>query len=469
MYNNSLRTPHFRSAFVFSLLAVLALDTVAVRAASLPAQAPMVVILTVDGLAAHYFRDPKANMPTLHKLAENGAVADGMKASLPTLTWPNHTTLVTGVSPGKHGVFGNNYWDRNTEKNVDLLADPVFNKDEIVKVPTIYDVAHAAGLKTAGINWPASRGAKTLDWATPDVHTDAVFQQYTTPELLKEFKALDIPYEQLHHFCETSDYHARDHMNTRMLIHVLKAHQPNLALLHLMDVDHVEHGTGQRTPEVYESVTFDDERVKEIWDALEKEFPGRATLIVTSDHGFIDVRQTVQPNVKLRQAGLLNVDKGKISDRRVFAFAQGGSCFIYIVDKTNRVALTKRVAALFKNVEGIDQVLQPRDYKTNGLAIPQQDPRMADLVLTAKDGFSFSNNATDDLVVTAATGKTTGAHGHSPLLPDMSATFIACGRGIKKGVHLGQIDNRDVAPTAAALLGLKMKNVEGRVLKEILK
>ena len=92
-----------------------------------------------------------------------------MKASMPTVTWPNHTTLVTGVQPGRHAVIGNNYLDRATGKVVTLLPDPTLNKDEIVKSPTVYGLAHAAGLKTAAVIWPASRGAKPLDWTVPDV------------------------------------------------------------------------------------------------------------------------------------------------------------------------------------------------------------------------------------------------------------------------------------------------------------
>src|SRR4051812_35139325 len=72
----------------------------------------VVVVMSVDGLANFYMDDPAAEMPTIRKLASEGAVAAGMHASDPTVTWPNHTTLVTGVSPARHGVVGNNFLDR---------------------------------------------------------------------------------------------------------------------------------------------------------------------------------------------------------------------------------------------------------------------------------------------------------------------------------------------------------------------
>src|ERR1700743_186346 len=76
------------------------------------------VMISIDGLAGHYLDDPKCEMPTLRELAKQGARASPRKASPPTVTWPNHTTLVTGDNPARHGVVGNNYYDRETKKKV---------------------------------------------------------------------------------------------------------------------------------------------------------------------------------------------------------------------------------------------------------------------------------------------------------------------------------------------------------------
>ena len=75
-----------------------------------------VVLVSVDGLAASYLDDPRANLPTLRKLAKTGAVAKGMITSFPSVTWPSHTSLVTGVQPAKHGVIGNSVWSRKLER-----------------------------------------------------------------------------------------------------------------------------------------------------------------------------------------------------------------------------------------------------------------------------------------------------------------------------------------------------------------
>jgi predicted AlkP superfamily pyrophosphatase or phosphodiesterase len=407
-------------------------------------------------------------MPFMRKLAKEGARAKMMKASLPTVTWPNHTSLVTGVRPGKHGVIGNNYFDRATLKSIPFIPDPLFDKDEIVKVPTIYDVAKQAGLKTAGIIWPASRNAKTLDWTVPDVFSNELFQKYATPALLPEWKAAGIPYDKQEEFCKTGKGKERDIMYVQMLNHVIRTHRPNLGLLHLVELDHVEHAKGPQCKEAYDIVKFEDDRVKEVWDELQKSYPGKATLIVTADHGFFPYQQQVQPNVVLREQGVLTAEGSKITGGTARALGQGGASFIYILDKANREAIREKLVQAFKQVEGIALVLTPKEYGTYGLANPDENPQMADLVLSCKSGYSFSDSLAGNVAVTPKTDDVKGTHGYDPKEPGMHAEFIVCGAGVKPGVELGVIENTSVAPTIAALLGIEMKNVDGPVLKEIL-
>src|SRR6266480_8009821 len=68
---------------------------------------PHVVIVTIYGFSAYNMKDNNAPIPTLRRLAEEGAVAEGMKVCNPSVTWPNHTTLISGVRPDKHGVLFN--------------------------------------------------------------------------------------------------------------------------------------------------------------------------------------------------------------------------------------------------------------------------------------------------------------------------------------------------------------------------
>lgn len=430
---------------------------------------PCVVLVSVDGLANFYLDDPKAEIPMIRRLVKEGVRAEGMVASMPTVTWPNHTTLVTGVTPAKHGVLGNSVLDRKTQQIVPLVVDPIFNKDEIVRVPTIYDVAKGAGLKTAALLWPASRGARTLDWTVPDVGTLDLVKQYATASLLEEFTQLGIPWEKQEEWWGAERIRERDEMFARMGLHVMQRHSPDLLLMHFVELDHAQHRFGPRSPQAYEALKNQDACVKLVWDELQRLRAGSATLLLVSDHGFVPYDQQILPNVLLRQEGLLTALGSRITGGSVRALAQGGACFIYVFDDPDRAGVTERLARRFRDVEGVDLVLTKETYAAQGLPDSSQNPHAPDLVLSAKSGYNFVDMPAGETVLVSRGGVVKGSHGSDPEQPDMHAAFIAWGAGINAGARLGVIRNTSVAPTLAALLRLEMKGTDGPVLDGILK
>ncbi|MEW6305969.1 MAG: ectonucleotide pyrophosphatase/phosphodiesterase [Verrucomicrobiota bacterium] len=442
--------------------------------ATSPAASPRertVILISVDGLAHYYFDDPKAHMPTIRRLAREGARAERMQSSFPTVTWPNHTALVTGVHPGRHGVIGNNYYDRTNLKSVPLIPDPLFDKDQIVKTPTIYDVAKAAGLKTAGVIWPATRNAKTLDWTVPDVFEQELFEKYGTPSLLQELRAKGIPYDKQMEWCKAGNAGKaqRDWMYTRIAEHILLTHQPNFLALHLVTLDSFEHATGRQTPEAYWACNDSDNRVREIVEAVEAAgLKERTAFFITADHGFITFTNQINPNVLLKNEGLLKIAGTKIAEQRAYCLSQGGGAFIYVLDTANRDQIIASLKPKLAALEGVEEVVGPERFAEYGHVLPSVDPREPDILLAAKDGYSFSDTFAPKDVVTPV-NPPKGTHGYSHKHPLMDATFVASGAGIKNGVTLKKMSNLDVAPTMARVLGLEMKNTDGRVLTEILK
>ncbi|MCX6908947.1 MAG: ectonucleotide pyrophosphatase/phosphodiesterase [Verrucomicrobia bacterium] len=460
------------TALCVALLAACA--TTPTKMASTTALAPaadrLVVLISVDGLAAYYLDDPKADMPTIKRLAREGARAVGMKCAMPSVTWPTHTTMATGCWAGRHGVIGNSYWDREAGKSVPFIPDPLFDKDEIVKVPTIYDVVHRAGLKTAAVCWPASRNAKTLDWTVPDIFPDDLFQKCSTQSWLTELRAANIPFWMQETWCKAAaGGPARDWMYARMASHVIRHHLPNLLMLHLMEPDHVQHGKGPQTPDAYWSCSYEDDRVRDVLEVAEATFPGRVTFIVVSDHGFNPYTREIRPNVKLRQDGLIKMEGSKVVSRQANALGQGGSTFIYVMDKERRSEIVAKLAGEFRSVEGIEVVIEQKDYAKFGLVTPDKDPHMGDLVLGAKEGYAFSDSAAGDAVIVPVSGGVKGTHGYNPAQKKMRATFVAWGAGIRPGVKLPDMDATDLAPTIARLLGINMTGTDGKVREEILK
>lgn len=428
-----------------------------------------VVLVSVDGLAASYLSDPRAEMPTLRKLAAEGASARGMITSFPSVTWPSHVTLITGVHPAKHGVIGNAVWNRKTGRGLTYVGDPELQKSEAIRVPTLYDAAHAAGLSCGSIIWPASSGAETLKWVIPDSGREDLHARFTTPGFVEELGKAGIDISKLGVWGWNKQYSTeRDLLYTRVANYLLEKHQANLVLVHLITPDGVEHGYGPHTPEAYASVKESDDRIAEIWATLQKPpLAGKSTLFVVSDHGFAPYEKMVRPNVLFKELGLIQTEaEDKVTKRDVWCVSQGGSAFIYVLDNARKNELLKLAKDKLKELEGVEAIVEPSSFAKLGIPQPADNAQAPDLVLLTGPGYSFADVLTPPVV--AATIGLKGNHGHDPKPDYMHATFVAWGAGIKPGTKLDIINNVDVAPTIARLMNVAMKDMDGRVLTEIL-
>src|SRR5262249_27616463 len=144
-------------------------------------------------------------------------------------------------------------------------------KDQAVRVPTLYDKAHDSGMKTAAIVWPCCTGAKTLDWLIPDCKREDLHARFTTPGLAKELAAAGIDIAPLGKWGWSKEHVMdRDEVNSRVACYLLEKHRPNLMMIHFNTPDTIEHAFGPHTPEAFKAVNHSDQRIKEVWDALQK-------------------------------------------------------------------------------------------------------------------------------------------------------------------------------------------------------
>jgi len=125
-----------------------------------------VVIISLDGFPGWALDDPYLPVPTLRRLAASGAVAAGMRPVNPTVTWPNHTAIVTGVTPAKHGVLFNGTLVR--DPGAPPRVEPWRDKKDMVHVPTLYDAVHEKGMTTAQVDWVAILNAPSIDFEFPE-------------------------------------------------------------------------------------------------------------------------------------------------------------------------------------------------------------------------------------------------------------------------------------------------------------
>lgn len=423
-----------------------------------------VVVICVDGLPAYLINDQNAPLPTIRKLAKDGVVAAGMTVSNPSVTWPNHTSMMTGVRPEKHGVLFNGVLER-PGPGLPVKVNGRKDKSELVHVPTLYDALHEKGLSTAGINWPCTRNAGSIADDFPDVPDTF---EHTTPRFVDSLKQAGIISEAgIRDFGKLSAA-ARDRIWTLAACQVIQQRKPNLVLFHLLNVDGTHHRYGPQTPAGYTAVAYADNCVRDVVDAIDAAgIRSQTTILIVSDHGFMAIPKTLQPNVVLRQAGLLTVDSNQIATARVHVYPEGGIGMVYFTVPESAEADRKKTIELFREREEIAQILTPEDFPKYGLPLPSEYPSMADLILVAKDGYGFGAGATgDDFVIKSDT--TVGTHGFPSTNPKMNATFIASGNGIRRGATISVVENIDVAPTIARLLNVPLPNVDGKILTSVL-
>lgn len=430
------------------------------------AQAPVtrqgtnhVVFISLDGFRASALNDPFLPLPSLRRLAANGVVAKAMRPVNPTVTWANHTSMITGVAPSRHGVIFNGLLI--SKPGVPPVVEPWRDKSEMVHARTLYDVAHAAGLTTAQVDWVAIWNAPTITWEfreRPDVAQqipqEMIRAGLVSADDIASFGARNIVW--------------RDEVWTAAAVHIIRQHRPNLMLFHLLNLDSTQHRYGPGTHAAMTTMAHLDTQVARIVDAIDQAgLTPRTTFFVVSDHGFKTVKRQIRPNAAFAQAGLLTVVDGKVTTAEAYSVPEGGTALVYVTVPDPSGAVLQRTKTALAGLEGIERVAEPSEFASLGLPLPAASDQMGALFLIGRDGYAFTADASGPVVIDAPAASL-GAHGYVASDPDLSALFIASGRNIRKGLTLDSMNTIDLGPTAAELLGVSLGSVEGRVLTEIL-
>jgi len=420
---------------------------------------PLLVMISVDGMRPDYITAADthgARVPTLRRFMKEGTYAEGVTGIVPTVTYPSHTTLVTGVWPVKHGIFANTTFDPLQQNNQGW-----YWYAEDIRVPTLWDVAAAAGRTTASVQWPVTVGAR-ITWNIPE------FWRASTPDDAKLLRAvstrglLEEARAELGEYRGGIDTSAQaDESRGRYTEWILEKKRPALLTLHLSSLDHIEHETGPFSSEDIVVLEAIDGVIGRIRDIAEKLAPGRAYIAVVSDHGFVRTDSQLDVVPVFRDAKLITVnDKGKVTDWKAMPWMTGGSIAVVLKDP-NEAATLAQVRDLLAKLasdpaNGIDRVLDADELHQRG-GFPT-----ASFFVSLKPGWR-TGFALEGPVL-SKTKTVGGTHGALPDLPDLRASFFLVGPGVPAGRSLGLIDMRDVAPTLAHEVGLSMPSADGKIL-----
>ena len=366
---------------------------------------PYVVLVSLDGFRYSYPRQYQA--PHLLELAHRGVSApDGMLPSFPSLTFPNHYTLITGLYPEHHGIVSNIFYDP-ARKATYTYTRPETNSDGSWYGGTpLWSLAEQQGMRSACLFWPGSEAEIAGKRPSYYLHFDNGVDDHTRIDQVLAWLAL--PPDQ----------------------------RPHLITLYYAKVDHAGHTHGPDSTEVRDAVHQVDDLMGELEDRL------RGTglpvdLIVLSDHGMATLKR---PPVSLS-------DLAELGDTRV----QG-----HLLYPPTEAATAKLFAELKAHPDPRFSV-----YRRADVPAPlhfNENAREGDPVIIPNGPYAFYAHASSAPESTQPHGE----HGYDPhTMPEMKAIFFAAGPDFAHNKRLKSFENVDVYPLITQILGLHAPAVDG--------
>ncbi len=429
----------------------------------LSASGHALLLISIDGLRPDYVLQADAHglkIPHLRRILREGAHASGVRGVLPTVTYPSHTTLVTGVWPSRHGIYSNLTFDP-----LGLNFEGWYWYSEDIAVPTLWDAASKAGLVTASVSWPVTVGAKAIRYNIPEFWRAAkspddlkLLRVVSTPGMVAEIAREAGPY-----ILDLDDAIPGDWARTRYALWILRHGKPQFMTLHLAALDHLQHATGPFSPESNRTLEQIDDMLGQLEDAARGAVPDVAVCVV-SDHGFSAIAHSLNLMRAFAGEGLVTLGPGAgfrgapvVLDWKAFPKVDGGSAAILLKDPADEATRAKTAQLLARlaadPANGIARILDRQAIASMG-----GNPQAAFWV-DMQANFSAVNSV--GALVIPAKG---GTHGYAPSHPEMLASFFMAGPDVGHGLSLGEMDMRSVAPTLAAYLGFPFPSAEWKPL-----
>jgi predicted AlkP superfamily pyrophosphatase or phosphodiesterase len=407
------------------------------------------VLVSIDGLMPESYTRPQElglAVPNLRALVAEGAFARGVTGVLPSVTYPSHTTLLTGTPPGTHGIHFNTYFDPLGRSN-----DAWLWYAREVRVPTLVSAARARGRTVGAVSWPVSVGLEA-DYLVPEIWRSGS-EHASDLELLRALSTPGVLAAAEAQRGRPLSWPPTDVDRTDVALTILRTFRPGLLLLHLFELDKQEHTYGPGSPEARAALESSDAQLGRILAALaELRLRERTLVAVVSDHGFLPVAKLIRPNALLAEHGLLELDaKGKVKSWKAYFHSHGGSASLRLADPADEVT-RRRVGGLLEEKRreagsGIEAILDRTELDRLGA-----DPD-AELVVDAGEGFAISRTPTGGWLGEPVDR---GYHGYDPRRPAMHAAFVVAGPGLAKRGDLGVVPMTAIGPTLAAYLGVDL-------------
>ena len=384
-------------------LPVLAQDTlqyvVAGRANS-PAQQkkPYVILISADGF--RYDLAMRYQAKNLLRLSNSGVEATSMQPSFPSLTFPNHYSIVTGMYPSHHGIVDNRFYDKKKGRNYTMSNKKEVQDGRWYGGTPLWVLAEQQKMVSSSFYWVGSESDILGVRPTYYFNYNEIIPIERRLQILKEW------------------------------LHLPEEKRPHLITFYFPEVDHLEHSTGVYSKETEAMVHFLDDAVGKMNEiALESKLP--INFIFLSDHGFTNV-DTVNT------ISLPPIDTSKFT-------MSYGSSIVQLNAKNVKDILPAfhAIKKVQKNYKAYLVTDVPAKWHYGFL--DDYHRRIGDIFLVADMPFMFYVRGR----------KSIGQHGYDNTKQEMQATFYAWGPAFKKNFKINNFENVNVYPLVAQVLGLQ--------------
>lgn len=419
-----------------------------------------VVLISIDGFRPNFYLEEKWPAPNLQTMAKEGARSLGVTGVFPSVTYPSHTTVITGFPPADHGIYYNAPFEPEGQ------TGRWYWENELIQVPTLWSAVRKDGMTSASFLWPVSVNAP-IDYNIPEFWSlenggrIEPMRDMETPKGLMAEMELNV-LGKLNEKTFNGDYLNREDRTGDMAGYILETYKPNLTTLHLIATDHFQHSEGRDGPMVYKSIAAVDRAIGKIMEAAERAgIMDKTTFIITGDHGFVNTHSSLSPNIWLVNAGLME-DKSDRGNWKATFHTSGASAFLHLKDKNDMetaVQVEKILADLPDAIKKLFRVVNREELEKIGA-----DPN-AVLALAPIQGISFSASTSGNMLKPA----TGGTHGYFPDFDEIETGFIAWGAGIRENVEIQEMGLVDVASVVKYLLDLSIELPESTLYPGIKK
>lgn len=423
------------------------------------------VVLSYDALQSTDL-DKLKTMPYFSKILEKAAVVRNMKEIYPTLTFPIHTTMITGAYPSVHGITHNQQHTLSEERpDFSIMGSNWYWEKKHIKIPTLIDELYDASKTVATAPWPVTAGDKRgLNlpeiWPNPNSGEDVrtLFERTSSKEVFDRY------YDDFIGRYSWNNNEDMVNYSVDIALDILEKDKPDVLFCHVINLDHVRHFYGVEGREVDECLRQLDIITGRFIEATMRAGTFEDTnFVILGDHGQMDVKGVFFLNRVLADYGLIDIaEDNTIIDHKAYSFSAGFSAQVF----TKNGQSIEEVGEILEEIkskypEYIDAVYTRDEALKMGL----EDS--FSFVLESADGILFGGNEMGKTIYSPISDVTyripKAMHGYHPS-KGTKPPFVAMGPDIASGVYIENGEMINVAPTLAKLTGVHLEHAVGEPL-----